>query len=144
MTRNAIVLPAGVVLPPPPAVAPMPEGPPFDRVFFERYLSEVAAAFCERAGCDSVIVELLTTDGATHLVRGISAIHDQWVALQTVSRERRYPVDAFIPYQTIFRVELHPRLARQPRRLGFVDLEPNGLSGPALLESGESPPAEPA
>jgi hypothetical protein len=141
MPATGLVLPPGVILPP-PTPSPAQEGPPFNRAFFEQFLPQVAAAFCERAGCDSVIVELLTTDGATHLVRGISAIHDQWVALQIVSRERRYPVDAFIPYQTIFRVEIHPRLARQPRRLGFVDLEANGIATPPLLESGSEPPAQ--
>ena len=141
MPGTALVLPPGVILPPPNPIPP-PDGPPFGREFFERFLPQVAAAFCERAPCDSVIVELLTTDGATHLVRGISAIHDQWVALQLVSKERRHPVDAFIPYQTIFRIEIHPRLARQPRRLGFVDLEPNGNFGPRLLESAPEQAAE--
>ncbi len=143
MAQNALILPAGVV-PPPATLPPSPAGPPFDRAFFESILPEVAVAFCERAQCDSVIVELLTADGTTHLVRGISALHDQWVALQVASTKHQHEVDVFIPYQTIYRIEIHPRLARQPRRLGFRVHSPEQSAAPLLLEQGPAVPAEPS
>lgn len=136
MSRNLLVLPPGVLLPPPPPPAgPQPGSPPFNRDFFERILPEVAAAFCERAACDSVIVELITTDGATHLVKGISALSEQWVALQLASTEYDHEIDSFIPYQAIYRLELHPRLAREPRRLGYLGTLGRGAP-PALLPPG--------
>jgi hypothetical protein len=97
-----------------------PTGIPFDRSFFEKVLPESAKAFCAQAGCESAIVELLTVDGQTHYINGISGVADSWVALHTAHADHDHPVQVFIPYQTIFRVEIHPAEDHTRHRLGFV------------------------
>ena len=149
MPSRVIYLPPGVN---PPAVAPqvqqvMPTGVPFDRVFFEQFLPQAIAAFCNQVTCDTPVVELLTIDGATHFVRGIAGVSDAWVALHTRAEEHGHVVQTFLPYQSIFRVELHP-CDDTRRPIGFVTkgpklpvldlpIEPS----PAVIEA---PPSEPA
>ncbi len=122
---RVLYLPPGVTPPgptpgqmPPPQV--MPSGIPFDRVFFEQVLPHSVAAFCQQIKCPTPVVELLTMDGTTHYVKGISGVSDSWVALHTTSPDHDHDVQVFIPFQTIFRVEVHPEDDDRRKRLGFV------------------------
>jgi hypothetical protein len=99
-----------------------PSSVPFDRAFFENVLPGAVAAFCTQLGCEQPVVELLTVDGMTHYVNGISGVSDSWVALHTSQKEHDHAVQVFIPYQTIFRVEVHPESDALPRRLGFIPI----------------------
>lgn len=102
--------------------APQGQGPtgiPFDRTFFEQVLPQSIAGFCSQTQCDVPVVEVTTVDGMTHYVNGISGIADAWVALHTSLPEHEHPVQAFIPYQTIFRVEIHPETDVRRHHLGF-------------------------
>lgn len=119
MTQPAsvIYLPPGVAV---PQQSQMSSGVPFDRSFFENVLPGAVNAFCSQVHCESPVVEVLTVDGATHYVNGISGVTDSWVALQTSRKEHDRAVQVFIPYQTIFRVEVHPESDAYPRRLGFI------------------------
>lgn len=123
---RVIYLPPGVV--PPAAAAPanptIPNGIPFDRTFFEQVLPGAIAGFCQQLGCDVPVVELSTVDGATHYVNGISGVSDQWVALSTARPDHPHPVQMFVPYQTIFRVEIHPEPDEKRAHLGFVTNPP--------------------
>jgi hypothetical protein len=119
---RVIYLPPGVAA---PAISPtqqVPGGPsavPFDRGFFEKVLPQAVGAFFQQAKCDQPVVELLTVDGTTHYVKGISGVADSWVALSTSTEDHKQPIQVFLPYQTIFRVEIHPcDPARRP--MGFV------------------------
>jgi hypothetical protein len=95
-------------------------GIPFDRVFFEQILPGAIGAFCSQVQCDAPVVEVTTIDGVTHYVKGISGVHDAWVALHVSRKEHERPSQVFIPYQTIFRVEIDPCSDVYPRRLGFM------------------------
>jgi len=117
-TPNVIYLPPGVIVPP-PAVQPA-IGVPFDRAFFQQVLPQAVGAFCQQTGCESPVVEVLTTDGTTLYVVGISGFTDAWVALHVSEPDHNRPVQVFIPYQTIFRVEIHPASDVHEGRLGFV------------------------
>ena len=123
---RVIYLPPGVVAGPATAAAqpnaPVGSGIPFDRTFFEQVLPQSIGAFCSQVECESPLVEVLTADGATHLVKGISGVSDAWVALHTIDAEHESTVQVFIPYQTIFRIAVHPSDDRR-HHLGFV-LEP--------------------
>lgn len=125
MPSRVIYLPPGVAAPtvPPQVQQVMPTGIPFDRVFFEQFLPQAIAAFCSQVTCDTPVVELLTVDGTTHFVRGIAGVSDAWVALHTRAEEHGHVVQAFVPYGSIFRVELHP-CDDTRRPLGFVTKEP--------------------
>ncbi len=121
--QRVLYLPPGVVPPPstqPPAAIQVSNGVPFDRAFFEQVLPPSIAGFCAQVKCKVPVVELITIDGATHYVNGISGVADSWVALQTASPEHDHPTQVFIPYQTIFRVEIHPEEDVKRERLGFV------------------------
>lgn len=123
-----IYLPPGVAAVPAP-VAPASNVIPFDRNFFENVLPQAIASFCSQVNCEVPVVELTTVDGVTHYVNGISGVADAWVALQTASPDHEHPVQVFIPYQTIFRVEIHPEHDARRHRLGF-------LAAPAASTSG--------
>jgi hypothetical protein len=112
-----LYLPPGVIVPAAPV--PPPNSPPFDRAFFERVLPEAVRAFCEQAKCEEPVVELLTIDGERHYVRGVSGVADQWVALHTVNPDHPHPVQVFLPYATVYRVEIHPEMDER-RGIGFV------------------------
>lgn len=118
---RVIYLPPGVV-PPPAAAQPIPvnTGVPFDRGFFEQVLPGAIAGFCKQVGCKVPVVELTTVDAMTHYVNGISGVSDQWVALTTSRPDHQHLVEVFIPYQTIFRVEIHPESDERRAHLGFV------------------------
>jgi hypothetical protein len=98
-------------------------GIPFDRAFFERVLPPAVENFCSQANCNVPIVEVLTVDGTTHYVNGISGVSDQWVALHTTDPDHPHSTQIFVPYQTIFRVEIHPESDERRRHLGFVTAE---------------------
>ncbi len=115
---SVIYLPPGVVAPSPPPPPPV-GGPPFDRSFFEKVLPEAVKSFCEQVACESPVVEVLTVDGERHYVRGVSGVTDQWVALHTANPNHDHPVQVFVPYSTIYRVEIHPEMDER-RRLGFL------------------------
>ncbi|MGE3075715.1 MAG: hypothetical protein AB7N24_18515 [Dehalococcoidia bacterium] len=119
---RVIYLPPGVVPPPQVQQAPaiVPSGIPFDRAFFEQVIPSAVAGFCSQVGCTIPVLELMTVDGVTHYVNGISGVSDQWVALQTSLPDHPHPVQTFVPYQTIFRVEIHPEGDERRAHLGFV------------------------
>lgn len=117
ITPPVLYLPPGVIVPAAPV--PPPNGPPFDRAFFERVLPEAVRAFCDQAKCEEPVVELLTVDGDRHYVRGISGVADQWVALHTVNPDHPHPIQVFLPYATIYRVEIHPEMDER-RGIGFI------------------------
>ncbi len=117
--ETALFLPPGVV-PPAQAVAPAPGGPPFDRNFFETTLPQAIQSFCTQVVCESPIVELYTVDGSKHFVKAISGVSDTWVALHTQREDHEHDVQVFLPYTTIFRVEVHPEEDDGQRRLGFL------------------------
>ncbi len=115
----------------PPGVAAVPPAPPsagnnvpFDRSFFENVLPPAISSFCSQVNCEVPVVELTTIDGVTHYVNGISGVADRWVALQTASPDHDHPTQVFIPYQTIFRVEIHPEHDQRRHRLGFITTPP--------------------
>ena len=132
---RVIYLPPGVT----PAAAQPTQAPvafpgiPFDRNFFEHILPQSIQSFCSQVECKVPVVELLTVDGTTHYVNGISGVSDQWVALHTAMPDHEHPVQVFIPYQTIFRVEIHPAENERRHRLGFL----SELAAPVV------PPVEP-
>lgn len=119
--QNVIYLPPGVV---PghqaPAPSPATANVPFDRAFFETILPGAIQSFCEQLNCESPIVEVLTVDNVRHYVKGISGTADAWVALHVEREDHEHPVQVFLPYQTIFRVEVHPEAHPGQRRLGFI------------------------
>ena len=123
MTQPArvIYLPPGVV--PTPAMGPgnAPNAIPFDRLFFEQVLAPAIAAFCAQTQCKVPVVELMTVDGDTHYVNGVAGMTDTWVALHTSTVEHQRPAEVFIPFQTIFRVEIHPETDEKRRHLGFYN-----------------------
>lgn len=122
---RVIYLPPGVVAgPPAPQPAAGTSGIPFDRNFFENILPPSIAGFCQQVKCEVPIVELTTVDGLTHYVNGISGLSDAWVALQTSSPEHEHPTQVFIPYQTIYRVEIHPEEDVRRHHLGFYTPAP--------------------
>lgn len=138
---NVLYLPPGVI-PPVATQAPtgMPSGVPFDRTFFERILPQAIAAFCSQTHCNIPRVELLTVDGSSHFVTGIIAVTDSWVSLQVAEEEHDHAIQAFIPYTTIFRVEVHPETERR-KHIGFIRQESSDVASPAVLEV--AAPAEP-
>lgn len=129
MTQPArvIYLPPGVVPGPPPQPAQppqvIPSGVPFDRTFWEQVLPGSIASFSQQTACNQPLVEVLTIDGATHYVKGVSGVSDSWVALHTQQEDTDLAVEMFVPYQTIFRVSIHP-CEEHNRRLGFILGEP--------------------
>lgn len=120
MAQNVIYLPPGVV--PGQATTPpvIPSGVPFDRQFFEKVLPPAIESFCQQVGCKVPLVELFTLDGAKHFVNGISGVSDLWVALHVAEENHTHPTQLFVPYQTIFRVEIHPEQDARREHLGFV------------------------
>ena len=52
---------------------------------------------------------------------------DAWVALHTSRPEHNHPVQVFAPYQTIFRVEVHPGADPGQRHLGFMLAPPTAI-----------------
>ncbi|MGK2966264.1 MAG: hypothetical protein ACSLFM_11765 [Tepidiformaceae bacterium] len=139
MASNVIYLPPGV-MPTPSVQQPQPgagpSGIPFDRMFFEHVLAPSVEAFCAQTACDNPVVEVLTVDGQTHFVTGVSGISDSWVALHTADRDHTDPAQIFVPYQTIFRIEIRPHSESRDRRLGFLRDQPKP---PIVVE----PPAIP-
>ncbi len=118
--QNVLYLPQGVSTTASSTAQQSPSGPPFDKAFFQAILPVSIKNFCEQTNCETPIVELLTLDGKRHFVKGISGVADQWVALHTEQEDHEHPVQVFLPYQTIFRVEIHPEKDPKERRLGFI------------------------
>lgn len=118
--QNVLYLPQGVAMAPSSPAPQAPTGPPFDKTFFQAILPTAIKNFCEQTKCEAPIVELLTVDGTRHFVKGISGVADQWVALHTEQEDHEHPVQVFLPYQTIYRVEVHPEKDAKQRRLGFI------------------------
>ncbi len=115
---SPLVLPPGAM--PPARPAPSPSGAPFDRNFFESVLPAAVHAYCNQVACTIPLVQLYTSDGARHYIRAISAVSDAWVALHTQEEHDDQPVQVFIPYPAIMRVEIHPDLSPDLRRFGFL------------------------
>lgn len=121
VNRSPLILPPGAVTP----TAPTASGPPFDRDFFESVLPSAIQSYCSQVSCTMPLVQLFTADGARHYIRAISGVNDQWVALHTQEELNEQPVQVFIPYATVIRVEIHPDLSPDLRRFGFLtDAEP--------------------
>ncbi|HVA40430.1 MAG TPA: hypothetical protein VNF49_07180 [Candidatus Binataceae bacterium] len=132
--QNVIYLPPGVV----PAARPLAAGVsvpasavPFDRQFFETLLPQAVQAFCQQVECHIPRVELYTLDGAVLFVNGISGVTDSWVAVHGSRENHDHPIQVFVPYQTIFRVEIHPESDEARRHLGFIQPLP-GVVTPAV------------
>lgn len=126
---SVIYLPPGVV--PAAPATPAGNGVPFNRQFFEAFLPQAVNSFCTQVKCDVPRVEIYTADGAALYVNGISGVTDLWVALHTSREDHVGPVEVFLPYQTIFRVEIHPESNATRHHLGF--LAPlNGAAAPAV------------
>lgn len=139
--QNLIYLPPGVM--PPVQQLPAPPiatGIPFDKAFFAELLPQAVANFCAQVTCDHPIMELMTVDGTTHFINGVSGVADTWVALHTSRKEHDHPIQVFIPYQTIFRVELHPCSGDRENRLGF-NLHP--ANAPVVMTATVEPVAAP-
>lgn len=131
---RVIYLPPGVVAPQGPSSSPMPATPgiPFDQAFFQQILPSAIDGFCRQVGCKVPIVEVLTVDGITHYVNGIIGVADQWVALQTTRPDHDHVIQMFVPYQTIFRVEVHPESDERRRHLGFITEGPTPVPVPVI------------
>jgi hypothetical protein len=116
--QSVIYLPPGVI----PAAAQLPanNGIPFNRQFFEGILPQAVQAFCNQVECNIPRVELYTADGTTHFINAISGVTDLWVALQTTREDHDHTIQVFVPYQTIYRVEIHPESDESRRRLGYL------------------------
>ncbi|MBI2765386.1 MAG: hypothetical protein HYX53_05660 [Chloroflexi bacterium] len=134
---RVLYLPPGVAAAAPQAVA-IP-GLPFDRNFFQNILPQAIQSFCTQVECGVPVVELLTVDGTTHFVNGISGVSDQWVALHTSELDHEHVKQVFVPYQTIFRVEVHPAENERRHRLGFL----LGAPRPMSVSTGPDAPAVP-
>lgn len=119
---RVIYLPPGVVAPQGPSSPAVPANPgiPFDKAFFQQILPAAVDGFCQQVGCNVPILEVLTVDGMTHYVNGIIGVADQWVALQVSKPDHEHVIQMFVPYQTIFRVEVHPEQDERRRHLGFA------------------------
>ena len=117
VNRSPLILPPGAV---PTTPASSPSGPPFDRNFFESVLPNAIQSYCSQVSCTMPLVQLFTADGARHYIRAISGVSDQWVALHTQEEANEEPVQVFIPYVTVIRVEIHPDLSPDLRRFGFL------------------------
>ena len=140
---NVIYLPPGVV--PPVSPAHPASGVPFDRQFFEVVLPKAVRAFCNQIECKVPRVEVYTTDGSTHFVNAISGVTDAWVALQTSHAEPAHTIEAFLPYQTIFRVEIHPEDDENRGHLGFLlpaaNVVPPAVQAPGVVAAKAAPSA---
>ena len=149
-TQRVIFLPPGVM----PAPQPLPQqqvhpqaGLPFDRTFFEQVLPGSIASFCQQVKCTQPVVEVLTVDGVTHFVRGVSGLSDAWVALHTRVDNHDEDIQVFIPYASIFRVAIHPAEDDHKSTMGFLVANKGKASAavkapPGMKEVG--PPAAPA
>ncbi|MBA4179086.1 MAG: hypothetical protein C0506_00715 [Anaerolinea sp.] len=89
-------------------------------MFFEQVLPRAIQSFCSQTACPLPVLELMTVDGTTHYVNAIAGVADNWVALQTSSEDHQHPVQVFLPYNTIFRVEVHPEPDNGRGHLGFL------------------------
>ncbi len=118
--RNVIYLPPGVVPPAPASPLQPEERIPFNRQFFEAVLPQAVASFCKQVACDAPRVEVYATDGSVHYVNAISGVTDAWVALYASREEHKEALELFLPYQTVYRVEIHPESDENRRHLGFV------------------------
>jgi hypothetical protein len=138
---SVIYLPPGVV--PAAPATPTGNGIPFNRQFFEAFLPQAVNSFCKQVPCNIPRVEIYTADGATLYVNGISGVTDLWVALHTSREEHAGPVEVFLPYQTIYRVEIHPESNEARRHLGFL-APANGATAPAVQPNAVAKKASPA
>lgn len=131
-----IYLPPGVIPAAGNSANAAPTGIPFDRAFFEKLLPQAVQVFCNSTECNVPRVELFTIDGSTHYVTGVSGVTDSFVALQTAREDHDHPMQVFIPYQSIFRVEIHPESDHDRRKLGF-NLD---AKAPPAIQAAASPP----
>lgn len=133
--QSALVLPPGVA---PPSRPPSAPGIAFDREFFEKVLPGAVQAYCSQVACTFPVVELRTIDGARFYIRAISAVSDTWVALHTQDESDDEASQVFLPYAAILRVEIHPDLSPEMRRVGFL-VSANRSAAAAELEAGTAP-----
>ena len=133
VNRSPLILPPGAV---PTHATPSASGPPFDRDFFESTLPGAIQSYCSQVACTMPLVQVFTADGARHYIRAISGVTDRWVALHTQEELYEQPVQVFVPYATVIRVEIHPDLSPDLRRFGF--LTETSLHSAAEIAAGES------
>ena len=142
VNRSPLILPAGVV--PPVQSAPQSlQHAPFDRKFFESVLPSAIQSYCAQVSCTMPLVRLYTVDGSRHYIRAISAVSDSWVALHTQEELNEQPIQVFIPYLTIVRVEIHPDISPDLRHFGFLT-ESTRLSAAELAAAGREPALPPS
>lgn len=111
---------SGLILPPGLGSTPSAgSGAAFGRDFFESVLPQSVQSYCNQVTCTSPVVEVYTIDGRKHYVRAVSAVSERWVALDTQD-DGDEPVQVFLPYETVLRVEIHADLTPEMRRLGFL------------------------
>jgi len=113
-------------------------GIPFDRMFFQNMLPAAIKAYCEQVHCVAPQVQVATVDGTVHHVVGISGVADGWVALHATREDHEHTMEIFLPYQTIYRVEIHPEADSAHNHLGF-SLPLDGAPTPALQAPAEEP-----
>jgi hypothetical protein len=143
MPQNVIYLPPGVMPPAPAGVAAQGANIPFNRQFFEAMLPQAIKAYCEQVHCTSPQVQIATVDGSLHHVVGISGVTDGWVAVHATREDHDHTMEIFLPYQTIYRVEIHPEADAAHHHLGF-SLPLDGRPTPAVqLPASEKPKAKP-
>jgi hypothetical protein len=154
--QHVIYLPPGVV----PAARPLaarvsvpPSAVPYHRQFIETLLPQAVQAFCQQVECNIPRVELYTLDGAVLFVNGISGVTDSWVAVHGSRESHDHPIQVFVPYQTIFRVEIHPESDETHRHLGFIQplpgvvtpaVQPKQVETPAAVKPQRKPRSKPA
>lgn len=135
---NVIYLPPGVMPPVQGAVGSPGPAVPFNREFFQRMLPAAVKDYCEQVHCISPQVQVVTVDGVVHHVVGIAGVADAWVALHATREDHPHAMEIFLPYQTIYRVEIHPEADDGHNHLGFL-LPTDGLP-PAMEEAPKALP----
>jgi hypothetical protein len=143
MPQNVIYLPPGVMPPAPNGAAAQAANIPFNRQFFEAMLPQAIKSYCEQVHCTSPQVQVATLDGSLHHVVGISGVTDGWVAVHATREDHDHSMEVFLPYQTIYRVEIHPEADAAHNHLGF-SLPLDGSPTPAVqLEAPAKAKAKP-
>ncbi len=111
---------SGLILPPGLGSTPSASsGAAFGRDFFESVLPQSVQSYCNQVTCTAPVVEVYTIDGRKYYVRAVSAVSERWTALDTQDDDDE-PVQVFLPYETVLRVEIHADLTPEMRRLGFL------------------------
>ncbi len=109
----------GLILPPGLGASQGSGGAAFGRDYFQTILPQTVQSYCDQVSCTNPVVEVYTIDGRKFYVRAVSATSERWVALDTQDDDEE-PVQVFLPYETVLRIEIHADLTPEMRRLGFL------------------------